>query len=94
VRRRDFAIGLLVSAVTRSVRAQERAKQHRIAVIAAGPVARIHDPGIPLFQAFLEELGRLGDVEGENLTVEGIPAGDGPRALPISPARSSAATRR
>jgi putative ABC transport system substrate-binding protein len=81
MRRRDFAIGLLLAAAVRTVRAQERAKHHRIAVIAAGPVARIHDPGIPLFQAFLEELGRLGDVEGENLTVEGYSGGGRPEGF-------------
>ena len=71
MRRRDFTIGLLLAAATRSVRAQEPAKQHRIAiVIAAGPVTRINDPGSRLLQAFLEELRRLGDVEGQNLTVE------------------------
>jgi putative ABC transport system substrate-binding protein len=51
--------------------AQERAKQHRIAiVIPAGPVASIDDPGRLLYRAFWEELRRLGDVEGKNLTVE------------------------
>jgi putative tryptophan/tyrosine transport system substrate-binding protein len=71
VRRRDFTAGLLLAAATRSVRAQERAKQHRIAiVIPAGPVARIDDPGINFYRAFWEELRRLGDVEGQNLAVE------------------------
>ena len=69
MRRREFTIGLLLASATRA-RAQERAKQHRIAIIAAGPVDRIHDPGIPLFRAFLEELRRLGDVEGQNLIIE------------------------
>jgi putative ABC transport system substrate-binding protein len=51
----------------RSVRAQQPAKQHRIAIVVpAGPVAR-HQT---LSQAILEELRRLGDVEGQNLTVE------------------------
>jgi len=37
MRRRDFAIGLLLASAT-GVRAQERAKQHRIAIIIpAGP---------------------------------------------------------
>ena len=80
MRRRDFTIGLLLAVVTRSVRAQEPAK-HRIAVIAAGPVTRIHDPGIPLFRAFLEELRRLGDVEGQNLTVEGYSGGGRPEGF-------------
>jgi putative ABC transport system substrate-binding protein len=71
VRRRDFTIGLLLVGIAGSVRAQERAAQHRIAiVVASGPVARINDPASRPWQAFWEELRRLGDVEGQNLTVE------------------------
>jgi putative ABC transport system substrate-binding protein len=71
MRRRDFTIGLLLAAAVRPGRAQERAEQHRIAiVIPAGPVALIDDPGSRFYQAFWEELRRSGDVEGQNLTVE------------------------
>ena len=71
MRRRDFTIGLLLSAASQSVRAEERAKPHRIAiVVAADPVARVSDAGPRLWRAFFEELRRLGDVEGQNLTVE------------------------
>ena len=71
MRRRDFTAGLLLAAAVKQVRAQEPAKQHRIAIIiASGPVARIDDPGSHAWQAFWKELRRLGDVEGENLTVE------------------------
>ena len=79
MRRRDFTIGLLLAAG--AVRAQEPTKRHRIAiVISTGPVARINDPGSRYWQAFWEELRRLGDVDGQNLTVErysgeGRPAG-------------------
>jgi putative tryptophan/tyrosine transport system substrate-binding protein len=67
VRRRDFTIELLLASATRSVRAQGPAKQHRIAIVVpAGPVAR-HQT---LSQAISEELRRLGDVEGQNLTVQ------------------------
>jgi hypothetical protein len=66
VRRRDFTIGLLLASAT-SVRAQEPAKLHRIAiVIPSGPVARVDDPTSRPWQAFWEELRRLGDVEGKN----------------------------
>ena len=92
MRRREFAIGVLLASAT-GVWAQEPAKQHRIAIIAAGPVARIHDPGIPFFQEFFEELRRLGDVEGQTSQSTGIPAGGFPRATPISLARSSLGTR-
>jgi hypothetical protein len=39
MRRRDFTIGLLLAATEESVRVQVPAKQHRIAIIAGGPVA-------------------------------------------------------
>jgi putative ABC transport system substrate-binding protein len=71
VKRRNFAIGLLLAAAAQSVRAQEPAKQHRIAiVIPAGPIALISETGDPFWGAILLELHRLGDVEGENLTVD------------------------
>jgi putative ABC transport system substrate-binding protein len=76
MRRRDFTIGLLLAAAARPVRAQERGKQHRIAiVIPAGPVAVISETSSDtllrrLYQPFFEELRRLGDVEGQNLIVE------------------------
>jgi putative tryptophan/tyrosine transport system substrate-binding protein len=76
MRRRDFTIGVLLATATRSARAQQSAKQHRIAiVIPAGPVDIISDTGSEpirrrLYQAFFEELRRLGDVEGQNLAIE------------------------
>jgi putative ABC transport system substrate-binding protein len=71
MRRRDFMIGFLLASAAQSVRAQERVKQHRIAiVIASGPVTRVNDPASHAWQAFWEELRRLGDIEGQNLTVE------------------------
>ena len=39
MRRRDFAMGLLLAAAVRAVRAQEAAKQHRIAVITPAGLA-------------------------------------------------------
>jgi L-asparaginase/Glu-tRNA(Gln) amidotransferase subunit D len=48
MRRRDFTIGLLLAAAVQSARAQERAKQHRIAiVIAGGTIARISETSCP-----------------------------------------------
>ena len=70
MRRRDFTTGLLLVAATQSVRAQEPAKQHRIAMIRPGPVALTSDSGLRIWRVFLEELRRLGDIEGQNLTVE------------------------
>ena len=81
MKRRDFTIGLLLAAAAPTARAQQATKQHRIAiVISTGPVARVHDPTSHAFQAFWQELHRLGDAEGQNLVVdlysgEGRPAG-------------------
>ena len=58
------------------MRAQEPPKRHRIAIIIpAGPVASISETSSDalsrrLYQPFFEELRRLGDVEGQNLTIE------------------------
>jgi putative ABC transport system substrate-binding protein len=77
MRRRDFTIGLLLTAATQSMWAQEPAKQRRIAiVIGAGPAARINDPENRFYRSIFEELRQLGDVEGQNLTVERY-SGDG-----------------
>jgi putative tryptophan/tyrosine transport system substrate-binding protein len=94
VRRRDFAIGLLLACAIRSVRAREATKQHRIAiVIAGGTVARISETSSDpvsrrFFQAFFAELRRLGDVEGQNLMIErytgeGRPANHADRAREV-----------
>jgi putative tryptophan/tyrosine transport system substrate-binding protein len=47
---------------------------------SAGPVARIHDPGVRPLRAFFEELRRLGDIEGQNLTVDGYSHGGHPES--------------
>jgi putative ABC transport system substrate-binding protein len=70
MRRRDFTIGLLLTASSRAARAQERAKQ-RIAIVESTlPVTRIHETGSRFYQAIFKGLRRLGDVEGQNLIVE------------------------
>jgi putative tryptophan/tyrosine transport system substrate-binding protein len=81
MRRRDFTVGLLLASAT-GVRAQERPNQHRIAIVRpAGSVALISDTGIRTYRAFFEELRRLGDVEGENLTVERYSGGGRPEGF-------------
>jgi putative tryptophan/tyrosine transport system substrate-binding protein len=81
MRRRDFTISLVLASAVRAGRAQQPAKQHRIAIITpADPVAEISDTGVREWPAFYEELRRLGDIEGQTLTVnrysgQGRPAG-------------------
>ncbi|MBV8118592.1 MAG: ABC transporter substrate-binding protein [Alphaproteobacteria bacterium] len=72
MKRRDFAIGLFLAAATQSSWAQEPARPHRIAiVIPSGPVARISETGGGRFyQAIFDELRRLGEIEGQNITVD------------------------
>jgi len=62
---------LLLSPAVGAPQAREQAKRHRIAiVISSGAVSSISDKGTRAWQAFFEELRRLGDVEGQNLTVD------------------------
>ena len=71
IRRRDFTIGLLLTTAVGTVRARERANQHRIAIlIPSGDVSSISDKGTRAWQAFFGELGRLGEIEGRNLTID------------------------
>src|SRR5215467_15413189 len=78
MRRRDFTLGLALATSVPRARAQERGKQHRIAiVIPAGPVASSNDTGGRGWgRVFLEELRGLGEAEGQNLTIERY-SGDG-----------------
>jgi putative ABC transport system substrate-binding protein len=62
----------LVAATLRHARAQQPAKVHRIAIIAAAaPVTEITETSsLRLYRALFQELRRLGYVEGRNLIVE------------------------
>ena len=79
---------MLLASATQSVWAQERAKQHRIAiVIAGGTIARISETSSEpvsrrFYQAFFEELRRLGNVEGKNLTIERYSGEGRPEGFP------------
>jgi putative tryptophan/tyrosine transport system substrate-binding protein len=71
MRRREFAIGLLLAAAARPAQAQQSVKQRRIAIIrGAGPAATMKDTGDRFWHGFFGELKRLGEIEGQNLTVE------------------------
>ena len=69
MRRRDFTIGLLLGAATGAASAQQPLQQRRIAIVEVNSVGIIDDPGNRYWQAFWEQLRRLGDVEGQNLAV-------------------------
>jgi putative ABC transport system substrate-binding protein len=61
--RRQFGIALLLAGLTKAARAQRAKKIYRIAIVS--PV-----PFLAADRAFMEELRRLGYVEGQNLLVE------------------------
>ena len=82
MRRREFTLCLLLPTAVGTVRAEALTRQHRIAIISTRPVVQIDDPTIPIFRAFFEELRRLGDVEGPNLTIERYYNGGRPAGYP------------
>jgi putative ABC transport system substrate-binding protein len=72
MKRRDFIAGVgAATAWPLAVRAQQPAKMKRIAIVSpATNVADMNITGNRVYRAFIEELGRLGYVEGRNLIVE------------------------
>jgi putative ABC transport system substrate-binding protein len=72
MRRREFTAGLLLAAMPRPARAQQRAIKHRIAIFhPAIPVRLLTETGGgSAWRAFFAELRRLGYAEGENLIIE------------------------
>jgi putative tryptophan/tyrosine transport system substrate-binding protein len=69
--RRDFLLvtAMLASGMRHAI-AQQPATKKRLAVIVFGKVTEVRIGGNPNATVFLEELKRLGYVEGENLLVE------------------------
>ena len=80
MRRRDFITLVAGVAATWPIaaRAQQPRKERRVALVAASdPVSELTESGDnPHYAAFLQELRRLGDVEGQNLVIERY-SGDG-----------------
>src|SRR5204863_7567662 len=74
-RRRDFTVGLLLAAAAPRAGAQVPAKRHQIALVhSAIPADQLTETGgigtLHWVRQFLQELRRLGEIEGSNLTVE------------------------
>ncbi len=84
MRRRDFTFGLLLAATVGSARAQQPAKQHRIAIVTSVIPAFLmtESSGDAGSRALFEELRRLGYAEGRNLVVERYSAEGHPDRLP------------
>src|ERR1700676_2563332 len=73
MKRREFItlLGGTAAAWPLVARAQQSAKMKRIAMVdPAQPVAGLVASNNPFYQAFFDELGRAGFVEGKNLVVE------------------------
>jgi putative ABC transport system substrate-binding protein len=72
MKRRDLIFGLLIVATMGPAHAQQSGKVHRIAIVAPSfPVSKMTETsGDPLFQAFFNELRRLGYIEGQSLVIE------------------------
>src|SRR3954465_15129520 len=72
MRRRDFLVGLVLTATTRRAQAEQPGKAYRIAVVHPSlPVASLNETGGgPYWQDFFTKLRRLGYVEGQNLVVD------------------------
>jgi putative tryptophan/tyrosine transport system substrate-binding protein len=67
MRRRHLLFGLLTVATMGGARAEPSKKAYRIAIAAP---AEVSEASNPVAQAFLNELRRLGYVEGDNLSIE------------------------
>jgi putative tryptophan/tyrosine transport system substrate-binding protein len=68
MKRREFIASLMAAATTQATAAEEPTKTYRLAIAGATfPVAEMQR--LPRVQAFLEELRRLGYVEGKNLVI-------------------------
>lgn len=70
-RRRDLLVGWLLTTLTASAEAQQRAKVYRLAVVAPfDPVTDLTEAGeLPLYRGFFEGLRQLGFDEGRSLQI-------------------------
>jgi putative ABC transport system substrate-binding protein len=69
-RRRDLLAFSSLASIT-SAEAQQAERFHRIAFVSpASPLEAMTENGLPHYRALLDELRRLGYVEGSNLKVE------------------------
>ena len=72
MKRREFLVGLLVTATTASAQAQQKGKVYRLAVVdPINPVTDITEVGeLPYYRGFFEGLRELGFAEGRNLEIK------------------------
>jgi putative ABC transport system substrate-binding protein len=71
MRRRDFVVGAVSFAAATRVAAQPVANSRRLAIISvSGSHSRMQEDSGNYMSVFLAELRRLGQIEGQNLTIE------------------------
>lgn len=71
MRRRDFVVGAVLFAAATRVAAQPVANSRRLAIISiSGSHSRMQEDSGNYTAVFLIELRRLGQIEGQNLTIE------------------------
>ena len=71
MRRRDFVVGVALFAAVARVAAQPAANSRRLAIVSVTNThAQMQEDGGGYIAVFLTELRRLGQIEGQNLTIE------------------------
>ena len=77
MRRRDLLV-LISLAPSLSAQAQQSRKLYRLAFVSpASPLEALTATGLPYYRALLDELHRLGYVEGQNLRIESVTLASG-----------------
>ena len=71
MRRREFVAGTVLFAAVTRVAAQPVAKSRRLAIVdLSNPICRMYEDSESFYRVLFTELRRLGQIEGQNLTVE------------------------
>ena len=71
MRRREFVAGAVLFAAVTRVAAQPVAKSRRLAIVdLSNPISRMYENSESYYRVLFTELRRLGQIEGQNLTVE------------------------
>ena len=71
MRRREFVAGAVLFAAVTRVAAQPVANRRRLAIVdVSNPISRMNEDSESSYRVLFTELRRLGQIEGQNLTVE------------------------
>jgi putative tryptophan/tyrosine transport system substrate-binding protein len=71
MRRREFVAGAVLFTAITPVAAQPVANSRRLAIVdVSNPLSRMYEDSESYYRVLFTELRRLGQIEGQNLTVE------------------------